>query len=219
MMSNRMKSYHEAYENIMSQYKIFDDMITVGIKEMTAGDDDREIECRKGCYACCSLMVIGEDISGIAGAMWIREQDRKFRRKIETRIRKFNAKVSKSGIFKDIQTTKELVSEASPLADRYWDVMFSCPFLDNHECSIYPVRSIECRSLLLYKSDCQCPYMTRIDPKTPVRIMLPTVQEAFSYYRNDFYREFGNILGLQNININLFPTMVGIYLHILDRIS
>jgi len=211
-----MKLFHDAYENIMSQYEVLDDMITVGTQEVVMG---REIECKKGCDACCSLMIMSEDVNGIAGAMWVRKQDRKFRRKIETRIRKFNAKVLNSGIFENIQTVQKLVSEASQLADRYWEARLSCPFLENRECLIYPVRSIECRSMLLYKSDCRCPYVTRIEPKIPVRITLPDVQEAFSDYRDEFFVEFGERLGLQSLNVNLFPTMVGIYLHVLNRIS
>ena len=159
---------------------------------------DTEVECKKGCAACCHQQVIATDGEVWAAVEWIVSQEKRFFSRLMRKLNCFERKVhSLYEKYPDLSGDK-----GNQAAEEYYAKRISCPFLEKALCSIYPVRPTECRLFYTIKRKGEvCPYFTGIEG-LKVNLNISPARAIENTYINAIYGEE------ERIYVAVFPLQV-----------
>jgi Fe-S-cluster containining protein len=138
------------------------------------------VSCRKGCAACCRMLVPISAPEAFALANVIERSEPSERTILLARLDLANQRLAKAGLLKQLVALSEspepVTDEAiEPLNRAYYALRMPCPFLDNEVCSIYEDRPAACRELAVTSPATHCQDMTNaaIQP-VPVAVRIST---------------------------------------------
>ena len=109
------------------------------------------VSCRAGCGACCRQMVPVSLFEAEALMNWLRTLSDAQRSEIESRFHRALSALRDSGVIEKIVDGDWANAEgpATQLAIDYFHAGVACPFLENENCSIHPIRPLACREYLV----------------------------------------------------------------------
>jgi Fe-S-cluster containining protein len=124
------------------------------LEEERAVEAGQSISCRKGCAACCRMLVPVSPPEAFALHDWVHGLPDEPRRAILRRVAEANKKLEQAGLLGPLtalaETDRSLTDEDfEPLNRDYYALRMACPFLENEACSIYDDRPAACRELLV----------------------------------------------------------------------
>lgn len=112
--------------------------------------------CQAGCYYCCKQPVVITGIEAQLIATWIIE----YKPYLKNVLSEWMTSFDKS-LLNTPQSDQNLIAS---YRKKYFQNQYYCPFLEQNECSIYPVRPISCISYLSYSDPQKCSIIN--DPDT-----------------------------------------------------
>lgn len=112
------------------------------------------ISCRKGCAACCRMLVPISAPEAFALQDAVNELPPQRRQAIVQRVAEARARLMQAGLLTRLteiaETERQLTDEEFEATNRdYYALRMPCPFLENEVCSIYEDRPAACRELLV----------------------------------------------------------------------
>ena len=109
------------------------------------------ISCRAGCGACCRHMVPVSLFEAEALTEWMRSLPEDQRAEIERRFHAALSALRDAGVIDKLVHNDWWVAEgpATQMAVDYFHAGVACPFLENENCSIHPIRPLSCREYLV----------------------------------------------------------------------
>lgn len=124
------------------------------LEEQRAVDAGRPISCRKGCAACCRMLVPVSPPEAFALADRIHGLPEEQRQTILNKVAEANTKLEQAGLLGPLtalaETDRPLTDEDfEPLNRDYYALRMPCPFLENEICSVYEDRPAACRELMV----------------------------------------------------------------------
>jgi len=109
------------------------------------------ISCRAGCAACCRQMVPVSLFEAEALTRWMRTLPEEQQAALGRRFHRALSELSDKGIIDSILNQEWVLEEGltTQLAIDYFHAGVACPFLENENCSIHPIRPLACREYLV----------------------------------------------------------------------
>ncbi len=175
-------------------------------------EEGRPLSCRKGCAACCRMMVPLSPPEAFALQDYVAALPAERRARITERMAQAKSVLLSHGLWhrlRAIGETDQAPDDAvlEPINREYYALRLPCPFLEDEMCSIYEERPAACRELLVTTPAEWCqdlvrhpveqiPVPVRIGPalsllygemtQTPPRLVpLPTVLEWAQQHRRE----------------------------------
>lgn len=117
--------------------------------------------CRKGCAACCRMLVPLSAPEAFAVRDWVRSRPAEQQARIIARFAETKVRLLSHGIWQGLSE----LSETSDYSDedalegmnhRYYGLRLACPFLEEEVCTIYDERPAACRELLVTSPADRC---------------------------------------------------------------
>ncbi len=138
------------------------------LEEDRAREKGESVSCRKGCAACCRMLVplsVPEAFVLEASIERLPEDQRLHRK---ARLQDAKDRLQKSGLLKQLQAVSESATPPTdetfePLNQAYYALRMPCPFLEEEQCGIYEDRPAACRELLVTSPAELCQDLT--DPR------------------------------------------------------
>ncbi|MHC9064045.1 YkgJ family cysteine cluster protein [Nitrospira sp. CMX1] len=117
--------------------------------------------CRKGCAACCRMLVPLSAPEAFAVYNWVRSHPAEHQARIIARFGETKVRLLSQGIW---QRLSELCDASDAPSDdaldeinrRYYGLRLACPFLEEEVCTIYDERPAACRELLVTSPADRC---------------------------------------------------------------
>jgi Fe-S-cluster containining protein len=174
------------------------------LEEAQASAEGKTRSCKKGCAACCRMMVPIAAPEALALTEFIRLLPGEQQERIAQRLATSKSILLAHGLWHRLVEIGESSQPPDddalePINQQYYALRMPCPFLEDEICSIYEQRPAACRELLVTSPAEQCqdlvanlvepiPVPIRIGPvlgllwgeltETPVRLIpLPTVMD------------------------------------------
>ena len=123
-----------------------------GLEEQRTVRTGNSISCRKGCAACCRMLVpvSGPEAFALKGFVETWPEDRK--QALMARLAATQQRLAESGVLPRLEQLMESDQQMTdeqmePINRDYYRMRLACPFLDNEMCSIYEERPAACREL------------------------------------------------------------------------
>ncbi|GMV50941.1 MAG: YkgJ family cysteine cluster protein [Nitrospira sp.] len=138
------------------------------------------ISCRKGCAACCRMLVPVSAPEAFALAEAFERLDLPERTRLQARLDLAAQRLAQAGLLKQLSSLADsqepLNDEAiEPLNRSYYALRMPCPFLKNEACSIYEHRPAACRELAVTSPATACQDMTSPQvASVPVAVRMST---------------------------------------------
>lgn len=112
--------------------------------------EGKTISCRAGCGACCRQAVPIAASEARAVARHVAAMPEPRRSIIKSRFAAARAALDAAGVDHGPTALTEMTIEARPaLGMTYFRAAVACPFLEDENCSIHPVRPLACREYLV----------------------------------------------------------------------
>jgi Fe-S-cluster containining protein len=123
----------------------------IGKIEQEVASSGHSISCRAGCGACCRQLVPVSIFEAEALSQWLSELPKEQRERIEKRFHEALLALREKGILQQLLNEGWVRDEESvtKLAIDYFHARVACPFLENENCSIHPIRPLSCREYLV----------------------------------------------------------------------
>ena len=126
----------------------------MALEEQRALDAGSHISCRKGCAACCRMLVPVSPPEAYALHDVIERFPSDRRDVVMGRLEEARRRLQQAGLLDQIsaiaETDRQLTDEEmEPINRTYYALRMACPFLENEMCSIYQDRPAACRELLV----------------------------------------------------------------------
>ena len=117
-------------------------------------ESGRTISCRKGCAACCRMLVPLSVPEAFALRTYVEQQPTDRRTLLVDRLRETKDRMKRAGLWErltDVAESSRQVSdeELDPINQAYYALKIPCPYLENELCAIYEARPAACRELLV----------------------------------------------------------------------
>lgn len=114
----------------------------------------RAISCRKGCAACCRMLVPLSAPEAFALSEYVEQLPPDRRTLLLNHLSDTKDRLIREGLWdrlNDVAETSQPVSdeELDPINQSYYALRIPCPYLENELCSIYEARPAACRELLV----------------------------------------------------------------------
>lgn len=114
----------------------------------------RAISCRKGCAACCRMLVPLSAPEAFALSEYVEQLPPDRRTLLLNHLSDTKDRLIREGLWdrlNDVAETSRPVSdeELDPINQSYYALRIPCPYLENELCSIYEARPAACRELLV----------------------------------------------------------------------
>jgi Fe-S-cluster containining protein len=148
------------------------------LEEAQASVEGKTRSCKKGCAACCRVLVPLSAPEACALMEFIRTLPSEQQRRIVTRFAQAKSVLLSHGMWERLleigessQTLDDDVLE--PINQDYYALRMPCPFLEDEMCSIYDERPAACRELLVTSPPERCQDMVKnaVAPiPVPVRV-------------------------------------------------
>lgn len=112
------------------------------------------ISCKKGCAACCRMLVPVSAPEAFALRDMVSRLPEERRQAMLQKVAETRARLEQAGLLDRLmevsETTRQLSDEEmEPINREYYALRMPCPFLVNEVCSIYEDRPAACRELLV----------------------------------------------------------------------
>jgi Fe-S-cluster containining protein len=141
-------------------------------------ENGKPVSCRKGCAACCRMMVPLSPPEAFALRDYVRSLSVERQEHIAERFARSKSVLLAHGLWHrllDMGETAEPPDDAAlePINRDYYALQLACPFLEDEVCSIYEERPAACRELLVTSPAdwCQDLIKNHVEPvPVPVRI-------------------------------------------------
>jgi len=141
-------------------------------------ESGKTLSCRKGCAACCRMMVPLSPPEAFALRDYVRTLPVERRQRIAERLAGTKSALLAHGLWRrllEMGDTKQPPDDAAlePINREYYALRVACPFLEDEVCSIYEERPAACRELLVTSPAewCQDLVKNPVEPiPVPVRI-------------------------------------------------
>lgn len=127
---------------------------TQALEEDQAAAAGLMISCRRGCAACCRMLVPVSPPEAFALQKNIARLPAERQQQIRARIEEAKTRLAEGGLLPQLnqvaETSRQLDDAAMDAVNQaYYALRLPCPFLENEECSIYHDRPAACRELLV----------------------------------------------------------------------
>lgn len=124
------------------------------LEETRSIEAGKTISCRKGCAACCRMMVPLSAPEAFALREFVRSLPAERQQRISTRVAQTKSLLLSHGLWHRLlemgETTQPPDDDAlEPINRDYYALRTPCPFLEDEVCSIYEERPAACRELLV----------------------------------------------------------------------
>jgi Fe-S-cluster containining protein len=124
------------------------------LEEAQERDAGRPISCRKGCAACCRMLVPMSPPEAFALKAMVDALPIERRNALVGRLRDARARLEEAGLLTGLTALAEshrplTDEEMEPMNQAYYALRLPCPFLEGEICSIYEDRPAACRELLV----------------------------------------------------------------------
>jgi len=153
-------------------------------EEAQALEVERSVEsgkppsCRKGCAACCRMLVPLSAPEALALREWVRSRPAEQQARISARFAESKLLLLSRGVWRKLlelcDAPEELDDDALDAVNReYYALRMPCPFLEEELCTIYDERPAACRELLVTSPPEYCEDMIEnpVEPvATPIRV-------------------------------------------------
>jgi len=112
------------------------------------------ISCRKGCAACCRMLVPLSVPEAFALREYVEQLPTDRRTLLLHRLSETKDRMKHEGLWESLADVAEASSpvadeELDPINRAYYALKVPCPYLENELCSIYEARPAACRELLV----------------------------------------------------------------------
>jgi hypothetical protein len=137
---------------------------------------DRTISCRKGCAACCRMLVPVSAPEAFALQEYVEELPKDRRTLLLNRLSDTKERLKREGLWDRLADVAEATrpvpdEELDPINQSYYALRIPCPYLEDEMCSIYEARPAACRELLVTSPAELCQDMVQ-NPITPLPISM-----------------------------------------------
>lgn len=144
------------------------------LEEQRAVEAGQSISCRKGCAACCRMLVPVSPPEAFALADTIHGLPKEQRETVLNKVAEANTKLEQAGLLGPLtafaETDRPLTDEDfEPLNHDYYALRMPCPFLEDETCSIYEHRPAACRELMVTSPPELCQDLAR-NPVRPLPV-------------------------------------------------
>ena len=124
------------------------------LEQGRAVDQGQVVSCRKGCAACCRMLVPLSAPEAFAFKQFYDQLPVERQRVLRSRIESSQARLHEAGLLaplNDVAESQILLTDATlePLNRAYYALRMPCPFLEDEHCTIYEERPAACRELLV----------------------------------------------------------------------
>ncbi len=124
------------------------------LEEARLLDSGRMRSCRKGCAACCRMMVPLSAPEAFALREFVRSLPTERQQRISTRLARTKSLLLSHGLWHRLLELGETAEPPDdhalePINRDYYALRTPCPFLEDEVCSIYEERPSACRELLV----------------------------------------------------------------------
>ena len=124
------------------------------LEQQRARDGGQSISCRRGCAACCRMLVplSPPEVFALQASFERLPEDEQNR--LQARLDAAKLRLQEAGLWEQLQTISESSlpptdEDLEPLNQLYYALRLPCPFLEEEHCSIYEDRPAACRELLV----------------------------------------------------------------------
>jgi Fe-S-cluster containining protein len=136
----------------------------------------RTISCRKGCAACCRMLVPLSAPEAFALSEYVEQLPPDRRTLLLNHLSDTKDRLKHEGLWErlnDVAETSKPVSdeELDPINQSYYALRIPCPYLENELCSIYEARPAACRELLVTSPAELCQDLVH-NPIVPLRVSM-----------------------------------------------
>jgi Fe-S-cluster containining protein len=130
----------------------------IGRVSEEAQADGTPISCQAGCAACCRQMVPVSMFEAEALTRWMATLPEEARADIESRFHRALSALRDAGVVEKILEPNWPLEEgfATDVAISYFRAHVACPFLQNENCGIYPIRPLACREYMVTSPPALC---------------------------------------------------------------
>ncbi len=140
------------------------------VEEKKAIDGGKAVSCKKGCAACCRMLVPVSAPEAFALKEMVQSLPEPRRLAILNKIAEARTRLAETGLLTrltQVAETEQQLSdeEIEPINRDYYALRMPCPFLEEEICTIHQDRPAACRELLVTSPAELCQEMT----KNPVR--------------------------------------------------
>lgn len=124
------------------------------LEETQEQEAGRPISCRKGCAACCRMLVPVSPPEAFALKAMVETLPEERRNVLLGKLNQAQVRLEQAGLLARLTAVTEADSPLSdedmePLNRAYYALRMACPFLEDETCSIYEDRPAACRELLV----------------------------------------------------------------------
>jgi Fe-S-cluster containining protein len=114
----------------------------------------KTISCRKGCAACCRMLVPLSAPEAFALREYVEQLSPDRRTPLLNRLNGTKERVKREGLWDRLADVAEASrpvpdKELDPINQSYYALRIPCPYLEDETCSIYEARPAACRELLV----------------------------------------------------------------------
>jgi Fe-S-cluster containining protein len=124
------------------------------LEEQNVRQRQEFISCRKGCAACCRMLVPLSVPEAFALHAYFERLPEDEQTRLRCRLNAAKLNLQEAGIWDGLQAVSESDTPLTddmlePLNQAYYSLRMPCPFLENEQCTIYEERPSACRELLV----------------------------------------------------------------------
>ena len=132
--------------------RLGDEAAQLEVQQATAAS--KTISCRKGCAACCRMLVPVSAPEAFALREYVEQLPTDRRTLLVNRLSDTKERVKREGLWDRLADVAEASrpvpdKELDPINQSYYALRIPCPYLEDETCSIYEARPAACRELLV----------------------------------------------------------------------
>jgi len=136
----------------------------------------RMISCRKGCAACCRMLVPLSAPEAFVLQEYVKQLPIDRQIHLNNRLSETKDRMKREGLWERLTDVAEASSpvsdeELDPINQAYYTLRIPCPYLENELCSIYEARPAACRELLVTSPAELCQDLVR-NPVVPLPVSM-----------------------------------------------
>ena len=149
--------------DLLPAFRSIDDVLVAEARQASVAAG-RPVTCRKGCDWCCYQLV---PVTGIE-ARWlgalVESLPNAHRAIVQTRFAAAASQLAEAGLRDQVTAAWSLErAQSCRLAARYFRLWIACPFLEDHQCSIYSERPLACREYVVTSPAQACETLGHVD--------------------------------------------------------